>query len=99
MELQSDSEKPLRIVTEVAALPKFYRAEDYHQGYFRNHPEQGYCQAVIPPRSPNCANTLPIFWPGAKKRRERCQGSFSGRGNKKPREFLHGVRRTEKQSA
>ena len=50
MELQSDSEKPLRIVTGVAALPKFYRAEDYHQGYFRNHPEQGYCQAVIPPK-------------------------------------------------
>lgn len=38
------------IVTEVAPLPKFYRAEDYHQGYFRQHPGQGYCQAVIAPK-------------------------------------------------
>jgi peptide-methionine (S)-S-oxide reductase len=38
------------IVTEVAPLPTFYRAEDYHQGYFRNHPGEGYCQAVISPK-------------------------------------------------
>ena len=31
-------------------LKKFYLAEDYHQDYFRNHPEQGYCQAVIRPK-------------------------------------------------
>jgi peptide-methionine (S)-S-oxide reductase len=38
------------IVTEVTALTEFYRAEDYHQGYFRGHPGQGYCQAVISPK-------------------------------------------------
>jgi len=39
-----------RIVTEIVPLKKFYLAEDYHQDYFRNHPEQGYCQAVIRPK-------------------------------------------------
>jgi peptide-methionine (S)-S-oxide reductase len=41
---------PRPIVTEVIPLDKFYRAEDYHQGYFRNNPGQGYCQAVVSPK-------------------------------------------------
>lgn len=31
------------IVTEVAALEKFYPAEGYHQQYFRKNPGDGYC--------------------------------------------------------
>ena len=38
------------IVTEVAPLTTFYPAEAYHQGYFRGHPEQGYCQVVVGPK-------------------------------------------------
>jgi peptide-methionine (S)-S-oxide reductase len=38
------------IVTQVAVFEVFYPAEDYHQGYFRGHPAQGYCQAVISPK-------------------------------------------------
>jgi peptide-methionine (S)-S-oxide reductase len=38
------------IVTQVVPLQEFYRAEDYHQGYFRNNPAQGYCQAVVSPK-------------------------------------------------
>ncbi len=38
------------IVTEVAMAPTFWQAEAYHQGYFRNHPNQGYCVAVIAPK-------------------------------------------------
>src|SRR5205807_1478862 len=38
------------IVTQVAPLEAFYRAEDYHQGYFRQNPGQGYCQAVVSPK-------------------------------------------------
>jgi peptide-methionine (S)-S-oxide reductase len=37
-------------VTEVAPAPTFYPAEEYHQGYYRAHLEQGYCQAVIAPK-------------------------------------------------
>jgi peptide-methionine (S)-S-oxide reductase len=38
------------IVTEITALDEFFRAEDYHQNYFKNNPNQGYCQAVIAPK-------------------------------------------------
>ncbi len=38
------------IVTQVAPFEVFYAAEDYHQGYFRAHPGQGYCLAVISPK-------------------------------------------------
>lgn len=38
------------ITTEVSALSVFYPAEAYHQNFFVNHPEQGYCQAVINPK-------------------------------------------------
>ena len=38
------------IVTELADLPTYYRAEDYHQNYFNNHPNQGYCAFVVSPK-------------------------------------------------
>lgn len=38
------------IVTEIVPLKKFYAAEDYHQNYYRNNPDQGYCQVVIRPK-------------------------------------------------
>jgi peptide-methionine (S)-S-oxide reductase len=38
------------IVTQVAPLTAFYPAEDYHQGYFRGNPTQGYCQLVVAPK-------------------------------------------------
>jgi peptide-methionine (S)-S-oxide reductase len=38
------------IVTEITAFDKFYKAEDYHQGYFDSNPEQAYCQFVIVPK-------------------------------------------------
>jgi peptide-methionine (S)-S-oxide reductase len=38
------------IVTEVAPLEAFYEAEDYHQEYFRENPQQPYCRAVIAPK-------------------------------------------------
>lgn len=38
------------IVTEIVPLRKFYLAEAYHQDYFRNHPDQPYCQVMIVPK-------------------------------------------------
>jgi peptide-methionine (S)-S-oxide reductase len=38
------------IVTEIAPFKAFYPAEAYHQGYFRNNPDQGYCRVVIAPK-------------------------------------------------
>jgi peptide-methionine (S)-S-oxide reductase len=38
------------IVTEIAPFERFYKAEDYHQNYYRNNPNQGYCRVVITPK-------------------------------------------------
>ncbi len=38
------------IVTEIAPLTQFYKAENYHQDYFRNNPRAPYCAFVIRPK-------------------------------------------------
>ena len=38
------------IVTQVLPAAPYYRAEPYHQEYFRHNPTQGYCMAVIGPK-------------------------------------------------
>lgn len=38
------------IVTELAPLEKFYKAEPEHQDYFNNNPGNGYCSIVIEPK-------------------------------------------------
>lgn len=38
------------IVTEIVPLTKFYKAENYHQDYFRNNPRAPYCAVVIRPK-------------------------------------------------
>ena len=38
------------IVTEVEPGKTFYPAEDYHQGYYRANPGQGYCSYVVAPK-------------------------------------------------
>ena len=39
-----------RVVTELQPLSMYTRAEDYHQHYFANHPNQGYCAYVVAPK-------------------------------------------------
>ena len=39
-----------RAVTELQPEANYSRAEDYHQHYFANHPEQGYCAFVVAPK-------------------------------------------------
>lgn len=38
------------IVTQVSSAVTFYCGEDYHQEYFKNNPENQYCQAVVSPK-------------------------------------------------
>ena len=38
------------IVTEISPLDTFYPAEEYHQNYYKNNPEQGYCSFVVRPK-------------------------------------------------
>ncbi len=39
-----------KVVTEVESLRDYYPAEDYHQDYFLQHPQQGYCAFVVGPK-------------------------------------------------
>ena len=38
------------IVTEISPLGEFFIAEDYHQNYYNENGEQGYCRMVIRPK-------------------------------------------------
>jgi peptide-methionine (S)-S-oxide reductase len=38
------------IVTELTPAEAWYKAEDYHQNYFSQHPLQGYCAFVVAPK-------------------------------------------------
>jgi peptide-methionine (S)-S-oxide reductase len=49
-ELEGAKLWPDPIVTQVTSLEAFYPAEAYHQDYFKNNPDQGYCRAVIAPK-------------------------------------------------
>lgn len=49
-ELQAAQLWPNPIVTEVSPLTNYYPAEDYHQEYFANNPNQPYCAAVVAPK-------------------------------------------------
>ena len=49
-EVESEGVYDNPIVTEVAPFDKFYVAEDYHQEYFANNPNQPYCAAVVAPK-------------------------------------------------
>src|SRR6266511_4017590 len=52
------------IVTEVAPLRAFYKAEEYHQRYFEKNPDSPYCQVVIEPKM---AKLRQHYWEKLKK--------------------------------
>jgi peptide-methionine (S)-S-oxide reductase len=49
-ELEAERVWPSPIVTEVRAAETFWPAEDYHQDYFANNPNQPYCAYVVAPK-------------------------------------------------
>ncbi|MGK7368996.1 MAG: peptide-methionine (S)-S-oxide reductase, partial [Candidatus Halalkalibacterium sp. M3_1C_030] len=38
------------IVTEIEPVSNYSEAENYHQNYYANNPNAGYCQVVIAPK-------------------------------------------------
>jgi peptide-methionine (S)-S-oxide reductase len=48
LEAQKNFRNP--IVTQIVPLKKFYKAEDYHQQYYDNNSNAGYCMVVIAPK-------------------------------------------------
>src|SRR5947209_6397768 len=49
-ELNAAHTWPDPVVTAVEPASKFFMAEDYHQEYFANNPNQPYCQLVVAPK-------------------------------------------------
>lgn len=49
-ELEREGEFSAPIVTEVVPAETFWKAEDYHQNYFAEHPLQSYCMFVVGPK-------------------------------------------------
>ncbi len=49
-ELEHERVFPAPIVTEVLPATTFYKAEDYHQNYFRQNPRQSYCSYIVTPK-------------------------------------------------
>jgi peptide-methionine (S)-S-oxide reductase len=49
---KADAQKKYKdpIVTQIVPFTKFYKAEDYHQEYYRLNGRQPYCQMVIRPK-------------------------------------------------
>lgn len=46
------------IVTELSPAETYYKAEEYHQNYFRQNPYQGYCAYVVAPKVSNFRKTF-----------------------------------------
>jgi peptide-methionine (S)-S-oxide reductase len=50
MELDETGVFHLPIVTEITAYSNYYPAEDYHQNYYNQNSEQGYCRFIVAPK-------------------------------------------------
>jgi peptide-methionine (S)-S-oxide reductase len=50
-ELATEGIWPDPILTDVLPAPRFWPAEDYHQDYLANNPQQPYCMAVVAPKA------------------------------------------------
>jgi len=49
------------ITTEVLKVSNYSKAENYHQNYFANHPNQGYCSFVVGPKVEKFRKTFQAF--------------------------------------
>ncbi|MAG68670.1 peptide-methionine (S)-S-oxide reductase [Alteromonas sp. V450] len=49
-EITEDAIWPDPVVTEIVEVNNYYQAEDYHQDYFKNNPQNQYCSMVVAPK-------------------------------------------------
>ncbi len=49
-EIEQEGIWPDPVVTEVVGLNNYFQAEDYHQDYFSNNPQNQYCNMVVAPK-------------------------------------------------
>jgi peptide-methionine (S)-S-oxide reductase len=49
-EITSEEIWPNPVVTEVVPIDNYHQAEDYHQDYFKNNPQNQYCSMVVAPK-------------------------------------------------
>lgn len=49
-EIEAQQIWPNPVVTEVVPLTNYSQAEDYHQDYFNNNPQNTYCNMVVAPK-------------------------------------------------
>ena len=59
-----------KITTEISPLPDFYPAEEYHQNFFKLHPEQAYCRNIIVDK---VAKFEKLFKENSKLQKERAE--------------------------
>jgi len=62
--LKVDAAYPKPIMTEVAPLKKFYRADELHQNYFDHNLEDPYCAFVIAPKLERFKTKFKKFYKG-----------------------------------
>ncbi len=51
-----------QVVTELQPAAQFYPAEQYHQGYYRAHTNQPYCQMVVAGKVAKASRAFPERW-------------------------------------
>ena len=51
-----------KIVTEIKKFTTFYKAEEYHQDYFKNNQSQPYCKFVISPKVSKARQELSKYY-------------------------------------
>ncbi len=49
-EINDEAIWPDPVVTEIVEINNYYPAEDYHQSYFKNNPQNQYCSMVVAPK-------------------------------------------------
>lgn len=49
-EINKSGAYPKPIVTEISPLINYFKAEDYHQNYYNQNGQEGYCRYVIQPK-------------------------------------------------